>query len=163
MQHSRAKPPTFDFVEPAEKRIPLRPPDRPWKPGVHDYKCFRIRVFVAETGDAVWSDHEPESPEDEAVFEYMISGGLRQASYALFTEALRKETVYTVLLKLQNDPEYKGKLEAAASDPKKREEMEEQIATAVGKAFLDGIRKNGLAIAREAIEGILIQAGAGRI
>lgn len=146
-------------VEPTTEKE-LEPPPRPWKPGKHpDYACFRLRVFVAETGDAVWSDHELEGPEDEAVLPNLLSGGLRQAAYALFTEAMRKEAMYTVLLKLQNDPSFEKRL-ATTTDQAEVEKIEREIALVMGQTLLGEIQKNSHAVVREILESIRVTAGA---
>ena len=150
---------TDQVVEPAEV-TPMEPPPRPWKPGAHpEYTCFRIRVLVAETGEAIWSDHELEGPEDEAVLSNLLSGGLRQAAYALFTEAMRKEAMYTVLLKLQNDPDFEQRV-ARTTDPAEVEKIEREIAFVLGQTLLGEIQKNSLAVSREILESIRTQAGA---
>lgn len=146
-------------VEPAEEKE-LVPPPRPWKPGKHaEYACFRIRVYVAETGDATWSDHELEGPEDEAVLPNLLSGGLRQAAYALFTEAMRKEAMYTVLLKLQNDPGFERRL-VQATDTAEIEKIEREIALVMGQTLLGEVQKNSHAVVREILENIKLTAGA---
>lgn len=147
-----------EIVDPAEK-TPLTPPDRPWKPGAHpEYKCFRLRVLVAETAENVFSDHEPESEEDREALQKFQSGGLRQASYALFTEALRKEAMYTVLLKLTNDPEFERRLSQATPD--QQVQIEQEIGMVLAQTLVGEIRKNATACAREAIEHIRLTAGA---
>lgn len=147
-----------EIVDPAQK-TPLTPPDRPWKPGSHpEYKCFRLRVLVAETAENVFSDHEPETPEDEAALLAFQSGGLRQASYALFTEGMRKEAMYTILLKLTNDPEFERRI--AQATPEQQLQLEQEIGMVVAQTLVGEIRKNATACAREAIEHIRRTAGA---
>ena len=147
-----------EIVDPTE-RTPLTPPDRPWKPGVHPgYKCFRLRVLVAETAENVFSDHEPEGPEDEAAFQSFSTGGLRQASYALFTEGMRKEAMYTTLLKLTNDPEFERRI--AQATPEQQLQIEQEIGRVVAQTLVGEIQKNATACAREAIEHIRLTAGA---
>lgn len=156
---------TVEILEPETVQEPLRPPKRPWTPGDHAgdaqtgavaYKCFRLRVLVAETGDNVYSDHEPEGPEDEEALQSFTSGGLRQASYALFTEAMRKEALYTILLKLQNDPEFEKRV--AQATPEQQEQIEREIALVVAQTLTGEIQNNMIACTREAIEGIRQQA-----
>lgn len=149
-----------DQVVETTKEKDLEPPPRPWKPGKHiDYTCFRLRVYVAETGDATWSDHELEGPEDEAVLPNLLSGGLRQAAYALFTEAMRKEAMYTVLLKLQNDTTFEKRL-IRATGPEEITKIEREIALVMSQTLIGEIQKNAHAVAREILELVKIQAGA---
>lgn len=147
-----------EIVDPAEAK-PLSPPDRPWKPGVNpEYKCFRLRVLVAETADNVFSDHEPETDEDESAFQHFQSGGLRQAAYALFTEGMRKEAMYTILLKLTNDPTFERRL--AQATPEQQLQIEQEIGLVVAQTLVGEIQKNAAACAREALEHIRRTAGA---
>jgi hypothetical protein len=147
------------IVDPAKPET-MQPPERPWEVGKHEnYACFRLRVLVAETGDAVWSDHELETPEDEAVLPNLLSGGLRQAAYALFTEAMRKEAMYTILLKLQNDPDFSRKA-LTVTEPSEIEKVEREIAYVMAQTLLGEIKTNAHAVAREALEQVKLTAGA---
>lgn len=147
------------IVDPAKAQAMQAPP-RPWEVGKHkDYSCFRIRVLVAEAGDVVWSDHELEAPEDEKVLHNLLSGGLRQAAYALFTEGMRKEAMYTILLKLQNDPTFEKKVVEATSISE-IEKIEREIAYVVANTLTGELQKNAHAIAREALESVKLAAGA---
>jgi hypothetical protein len=147
-----------EILEPGME-VPLQAPARPWKPGENgDYTCFRIRVLIAETADMVFSDHEPEEEVDSQTAMKLPSGGLRQTSYALFTEAMRKEALYEVLLKLQNDPQFERRV--AQADPTEQERIEREIGLVVMETLIREIQKNAQATVREALEYIRRSAGA---
>lgn len=139
----------------------LQVPERPWKKGLNeDYKCFSIRVLVAETESYVFSDHDLETPEDHQVVAELRSGGLRQSAFALLIEGLRKEAMYTTLLQLQQNPQYVDSYLRSSSDQKL--EIEKSLATIISQTVVDHLKINATSIARECLEYIGLSSGAAR-
>lgn len=143
-----------------EKKTSLvKVPERPWKKGKNEtYTCFNVTVRVAETQGNVFSDHELESQEDHQISSELSSGGLRQAAYALLTEALRKEALYTVLLKLQDSPTYLELYLKSDSDSKLK--MESELGNAIAHYVVQNVNINVIALVRECFENIALTAGA---
>ena len=70
------------------------------------------------------------------------------------TESLRKESLYTVLLKIQNDPTYFEKY--VRGDAESKLKMEKEMATAVSQAVVDNLRTNATSLVRECLENIAL-------
>ena len=142
-----------------EKKRLVKVPERPWKKGDQDeYTCFNITVRVAETLENVFSDHELEDEEDQKNVMKMMSCGLRQASYALLTEALRSEVKYTSLLKLQGSPDYI--LDYLKADSPTKLTIESTMANAIAQSIVDNVQINMIAIVRECFEVLAMSSGA---
>lgn len=144
----------------AEKKTnPVKVPQRPWKKGDQgDYTSFNITVRVAETQENVFSDHELESQEDHLIAKELRSGGLRQSAYALMTESIRKEILYTILVKLQDSPEHLKKY--FESTPATKLQLESEMGNTIAQYFIQNVNINMIALVRECFENVALSSGA---
>jgi hypothetical protein len=66
-----------------------------------------IEVMVCQSKPgAVFSAHTVQSPEDQALLMTWPGGGQRQVAHALLVEALRREAVVGLLIRMTKDPQY---------------------------------------------------------
>lgn len=119
--------------------MPVPPPDQ-WEKGIHpEYTAFVIEVLVAiDQHGVLWSNHRLQNEKDQEISSTLNSGGLEHASNALLLEAIRKETLYQVLIRASHEPDFARKL----SETDHYNKIIEQVtatATAVLKRSVDGL------------------------
>jgi len=132
-----------------------KPPPLPWKPGKHeDHEVIHIEVLVCKDKyDRVFSTHALHSPMDEQVARMWKSGATQQVAFALLTEALRREAVVGLLVKLTDNPKYL--IDFLAMPQEQRDAELEAMSVAmlgtVGKTAHQMARD----IVREAVENVV--------
>jgi len=125
----------------------LKPPPLPWSKGTHeDHAVAVIEVLVCQSKPgAVFSAHTVQGPEDQAVLMTWPSGGQRQVAHALLVEALRREAVVGLLVKMTKDPEYLERLQGMGAD---QEDAELEL---LARAMLETAGKASHTIAKDII------------
>jgi hypothetical protein len=110
-------------------------PTRPWKKGKHEtYTCYSIRLQVCEDSlGRVWSQHDYETPQDQALAMQTKNGGSRQSAHAFLMETLKREVFVDALIAMTKDPEYLTKFQKAD------EEAQKKIVKELAQAALDVI------------------------
>jgi hypothetical protein len=127
------------------------PPPFPWKKGLGEYAAFVLEVHVCEVPPRqVYSRHQFQSREDELTAWKLLSSGQEQISFALLTEALRRESYLQALIHLSSDKEFLGKY--AEGDEEKRQEIAGKLAGGLVEETVQNVRKMSLDISREILE-----------
>jgi hypothetical protein len=129
-------------------------PRKPWVKGVHpNYACFVMEVIVVtdNQGDA-WSTHDLQSDQDRQVAGGLESGGIEQAAHALFCEAIKREALLDILIKMSNDPVFREEIRDESPDTVKR--LCDGVVNAILGTFQQGIVKLGPEAARAALDMI---------
>jgi len=106
-------------------------PPYPWTKGKQaEYTCFVIEVEVAVDQHGVpWSNHALQSPEDMALTMEMDKSGQEYVAHALLMEAVKREVLLEILLRLSNDAEFKGRILDSAREA--QEELVSEVSTAM--------------------------------
>jgi hypothetical protein len=127
-------------------------PRKPWIKGVHDtHACFvmEVRVVTDKQGDT-WSAHELQEPEDEEIVTTLSSGGIEQAAHALLCEAIKRETLLSILVKASHDPAFKEEIRDPDPDTVKR--LSDGVVNAILGTFQQAILHLGPDAARSALD-----------
>ncbi len=136
----------------------IEAPSYPWKKGKQeDYTCFVLEVEVCQDKEGdLWCHHGPQSSEDEAIAKGMKSGGLEQAAHALVAEAIKRESLLQLLVRMTNDPAIVAKIQK--NIPKEMEDLSEEIVRDMLRTFQEALGKLGPPSAQAALSSIR-QAG----
>ena len=108
----------------------MNPPNELWERGTRG-NCSTVVLEVRVCLDAagrVWSTHTYKDASDESLAGSWAGGGVRQISFALLTEALRREVYTCALIELTKDAEFLRKYQGA--DATTREEIAQTLGTA---------------------------------
>lgn len=126
-------------------------PKYPWKKGKHDeYTCFVVEVEVAvDQAGVPWSAHRLQDQQDHDLTRDMPSGGLEYVAYALVQEAVKREALLQVLLKVSNDSEFKGNLLNSQETPAA---LVEEVTVAMMEVIKSATRELAPAAARAALD-----------
>lgn len=110
-------------------------PPYPWKKGQHaDYTCFVVEVEIAvDSYGTSWSNHKLQSQDDHDLVSAMKSGGMEHVAHALMSEAVKREAILEVLLKVSNDPEFQERVLDGALEA--QEALVEQTSAAIIEMF----------------------------
>lgn len=100
-----------------------KPPPYPWIKGKHpDHEVVIVEVEVCKDEHGrVFSAHKLQAEEDESLSMEWPTGGQQQVAHALLVEALRREAVVGLLLRLSKDPEYLTKLSGMSEEERGQE------------------------------------------
>ena len=99
--------------------------------GTHDVIVIEVEICRDEFG-RVYSAHNLQGEGDGTVSMTWPGGGQREVAHALLTEALRREAVVSVLVRLTQDEEYLAKLQAMTEE--ERDAEVEKLGTALLKS-----------------------------
>jgi hypothetical protein len=126
-------------------------PAYPWKKGQNpDYTSFTIEVEVAvDQHGVMWSSHRLQDEQDVEIVEGLPNRGIERVADALLSEAIKREALLEVILKLSNFPEFKEKL----SDPSP--EAQQDLVNEVSSAMVAVISKAAAQIAPESAQAAL--------
>lgn len=126
-------------------------PPYPWKKGKHEsYSCFVIEVEVAvDQFGHMWSNHKLQSQDDHDLTREMPSGGMEYVAHSLLCEMVKREAILEVLMRLGNDPEFKGRILDSAP------EAQDRLLSDVTAAMLEVIQKATGQIGPEAARAAL--------
>lgn len=105
-----------------KKSVP-QPPTRPWKKGFNpEYSAIVLEVEVCQDKNGnVFSSHRPQDSEDRTTLLSWSTGGLEQSAFALLVEALRKETLLSLLVAITKEPELLQRLSALPDEEREAE------------------------------------------
>lgn len=97
-------------------------PKRPWLKGRNDeYVCYAVRLLVCEDKyGRVWSQHDYETPDDQALAMQLKTGGARQSAHAFLMETLKREVFLDALVALTKDPLYLANFQQADEETRKK-------------------------------------------
>jgi hypothetical protein len=125
-----------------------QPPPQPWVKGKHDdHDIAIVEVYVCQTREGlVFSVHQPQERGDQGVLMTWPSGGQRQVAQALLTEALRREAVVGLLVRLSQDPQYLERLDAMTGA---QYDAELEL---LAKAMLETAQRSGHSIAKDIVK-----------
>jgi|GEM_PF-2372679 len=106
-------------------------PSYPWTKGKQaEYTCFVIEIEVAvDQNGTPWSNHKLQSQEDMDLTMEMDKSGQEHVAHALLMEAVKREALLEVLLKLSNDAEFKERVLDPAPDA--QEKLVSEVSTAM--------------------------------
>ena len=127
------------------------PPNELWERGTHGHcstVVLEVRVCLDAAGH-LWSAHNYQQVEDEARANSWAGGGVRQISFALLTEALRREVYACALIELTKNPEYLKKFQAAD------EKTKEELSLALGEGAVQVLTNTSKRMAQGAAQEIL--------
>lgn len=138
------------------------PPSRPWikgpKSADKDYSCFSLEVRIVEDANGwVFSGHDFATPEDCQLASTWKNMGVKQISFALSTEALRREVFLCLLTKMTKAPELLEWFQEG--DAAYRERIQTEIANAALATFMGMAQKMLPEVTREVFEMVLAQVG----
>lgn len=126
-------------------------PPYPWLKGKHDdYTAFVVEVEIAVDQYGVpWSNHKLQNQSDHDITSQMKSGGMEHVAHALVSEAVKREALLEVLIRLSNDPEFKGRLQDPAP------EAQENLVNEASAAIIEVFRRAAGELAPEAARAAL--------
>jgi len=110
---------------------------------------MEVRVVTDGQGDT-WSEHELQGPEDEQVTATLNSGGIEQAAHALLCEAIKRETLLSILVKAAHDPVFKE--EIRDSDPETVKRLSDGVVNAILGTFQQAILHLGPEAAQSTLD-----------
>lgn len=110
-------------------------PPYPWEKGQHsDYQAFVVEVEIAVDQYGVpWSNHKLQDQRDHEITSTMKSGGMEHVAHALINEAVKREALLEVLIRMSNDPEFQGRIQDEASEA--QSDLEQEVAGAIVEVF----------------------------
>ena len=134
------------------------PPQELWQSGTQG-NCSTIVLEVRVCLDAaghLWSAHNYQQVEDEVRANSWAGGGVRQISFALLTEAMRREVYTCALIELTKDPEYLKKFQAA--DEKTKLEMSSALGEGALQVLTNTSKRMALGAAQEVLAMLISQS-----
>lgn len=133
-----------------------KPPPLPWTPGVHaDHSVVRLVMEIVRLDNGqVFSRMTPASDGDNNLLLQWPGHGLEQVGFATLVEAVRREARTSVLVRLSNDPEFRGSVFSGHGI-----EFADDLASVVETV----ISKNLARLSRDAVIEVLraIESGGG--
>lgn len=90
-------------------------PAQPWLRGKHDthsMAVISIEICRDEFG-RVFSAHSPQEASDQETLMSWPGGGQQEMAFAMFTEAVRREALLSVLVLMSNRPNYQKQVQEA--------------------------------------------------
>jgi hypothetical protein len=102
------------------------PPPQPWVKGVQPgYRCFHATVEVCQDDENnVYSSHYLSEDEDAHICDSLGSKGLEQLGFGLLTEALRREALIEMLIRLSADETFIEQYMAGDEESQTKAKME---------------------------------------
>jgi len=137
------------------------PPKELWESGKQG-NCSTVILEVRVCLDAagkVWSAHTYKDPTDAVLASSWAGGGVRQISFALLTEALRREVYTCALVELTKDSAFLEKYTSA--DDETREKMTLDLGNAA-QSVLTSTSKRMTQSAAQEVLSMLISQNTGR-
>lgn len=127
----------------------MNPPKQLWQKGRHDgYETAVLEVRICKDAqNQLWSVHNWQSREDEALSHSWPEGGAKQVAHALLTEALRREVYALVLGELTRDQEMISKYSQA--DAAGKAEIEKRLEQSLPRMVLRMTEKMGPGLVQE--------------
>lgn len=110
-------------------------PPYPWEKGQHkDYTAFVVEVEIAvDRFNVPWSNHRLQDQVDHDLTSQMKSGGMEYVAHALVSEAVKREAILEILIKMSNDAEFQGRVLDDA--PEAQEILVKEMAAAIIEVF----------------------------
>ena len=132
-------------------------PPQLWKKGEKDgYSTIVLNVRVCQGPHGeIWSIHDFETPEDAALALKWSGGGVRQIAHALLTEALRRESFVSSMVKMSSDKDFLPGYARASQEAKAL--FEKDFAQKVLNQFAGTAGKIVLACSREILAMLIRQ------
>lgn len=118
-----------------------------------DEVILEVRIRRDEHG-RIGSYHDFRTDQDRQKSEEWEGGGARQIAHALLTEAARREAFATSLVRLSQDMDFLTQYDRGTKEQK--EEIENQLATAVRIVIHRTLGKMGRQIAREILQMLVV-------
>lgn len=127
-------------------------PPYPWLKGQHaEYTAFVVEVEIAVDQFGVpWSNHKLQDQTDYDLTSKMKSGGMEHVAHALVSEAVKREALLEVLMKLSNNPEFQERIYDTA--PEAQELLVKEASAAIIEVFKRAAGELAPAAARAALD-----------